>query len=112
MRILLIEDEAMIRLAMRSLLRGEGHKVVDVGDAESALDQYAEFSPDLVITDNGLPGMSGCELIAKIHQMNPVQRFIWCSGDPISDDLPNSQFISLMPKPFDINTLFSLLPIE
>ena len=68
-RVLIAEDEALIRLDLKDMLEGEGYSVVaEVGDGQQAVDQARELTPDLVILDIQMPvldGLSAAEQIAS-----------------------------------------------
>ena len=67
-RVLIAEDEALIRLDLKEMLEEEGYSVVaEVGDGQQAVDQATELTPDLVILDIQMPvldGLSAAEQIA------------------------------------------------
>ncbi|MGZ4960797.1 MAG: response regulator transcription factor [Methylomonas sp.] len=69
-RILLVDDHAIVREGYRALLAKQpGWEVVaEAGDAAHAYRLFKELQPNLVITDISLPGSSGLELIARIKQ--------------------------------------------
>ena len=65
-RIVLAEDEAIIRLDLRESLQEEGYEVVgDVGRGDKAVEMVEALRPDVAIFDIKMPGMSGLEA-AKI----------------------------------------------
>lgn len=66
----LVDDHAIVREGYRALLaKQSGLKVVaEAADGVQAYRQFKEYSPDLVITDLSLPGISGLELISRIKQ--------------------------------------------
>lgn len=68
MRILLVEDNADLRVASGGLLEGRGHAVTSVESAEAALEALAEPAEpfDAVVSDVDLPGMSGAELLRRL----------------------------------------------
>ena len=67
MKILVVEDEALLRHHLHTRL-GERAFVVDaVADAEEALYRAQEFNHDIAIVDLGLPGMSGLDLIRQLR---------------------------------------------
>ena len=70
-RILVVDDEAAARSALSELLRDEGYVVHTAGDGFKALGQLDEWSPDVVVTDVQMPGMSGIELMEKIRERVP-----------------------------------------
>jgi CheY-like chemotaxis protein len=75
-KILVVDDEAIVRRSITLLLEHDGHKVwpVDCGDA--ALAELTQRSFDLVITDFSMPGMKGDQLVAHIRRLIPTQPII------------------------------------
>lgn len=71
--ILVVDDEPWVRLFVERVLRGAGYRVVQAGSAEAALrlleDPLAPF--DLLLSDVGLPGASGAELIKAARRARP-----------------------------------------
>src|SRR5580658_2453068 len=59
MRILVVEDDAMQRLVLVSLLRSHGHEVVAVSDGNAAWEELGRKPFNIVFTDWMMPGMSG-----------------------------------------------------
>ena len=70
-RILIVEDEDTVRLAMEAALRNEGYETLAVPDAEQAMDILQRSPVDLIITDMHLPGASGIELLHKTRANYP-----------------------------------------
>ncbi len=66
-RVLVIDDHADITDSMEMLLDLMGHDVCTAGDGEAGLAAGAEFKPDVVLLDIGLPGMSGHEVARRIR---------------------------------------------
>jgi CheY-like chemotaxis protein len=79
-KILVVDDEPVIRHAMRQLLEHCGCEVEAVGDGNAALTSLAERRFDLVITDLSMPGMPGDQLVAKIRQAIPTQRILMATA--------------------------------
>jgi DNA-binding NarL/FixJ family response regulator len=72
-RIVLVEDQAIIREGLRSLLTGEKDFEI-VGEADNgreALRLVEKIRPDLVVTDLSMPQMDGMDMIASIKKQNP-----------------------------------------
>ena len=66
-RVLIAEDEALIRLDLREMLQEEGYEVVgEAGDGEMAVNLAGKLRPDLCILDVKMPRMDGIEASAKI----------------------------------------------
>jgi DNA-binding response OmpR family regulator len=71
-RILVIEDDAEITDALRRSLRQEGYEVRTAGDGVEALDAAAQFIPDLVVLDLGLPRLDGIEVCKQLRSDGDV----------------------------------------
>lgn len=80
-RILLVEDEVVLRMSVSDMLVRLGCSVAGVGSAEQALDLLTrDGSFDLLLTDLGLPGMSGEELAAEVQRRFPRLPVVIASG--------------------------------
>jgi len=84
MRILLADDQARVRFALRTLLeRQQGLQVVgEATDAEDLLDQTAKTAPDLVLLDWELPGLAAVGSLPALRQVGPDLFVIALSGRP------------------------------
>jgi len=73
-RILLVEDHAILREGLRALLEIESDLAVigDVSGTEAALEAFERLQPDLVMTDLALAGHSGIDLIAELRKRRPA----------------------------------------
>ena len=69
MKLLVVEDEALLRHHLYTRLGEQGHVVDAVADAEEALYRVNEYNHDLAIIDLGLPGMSGLERIRELRAL-------------------------------------------
>lgn len=69
--ILVVDDELGIRFFLEELLSQDGYQVVTADSAEAALQQIAAQEFDLAFIDLNLPGLSGTELIARLHRQSP-----------------------------------------
>src|ERR671932_1993850 len=73
MRILVAEDETIIRLDLRQLLEGAGHEVVaEARDGEEAIALAREHEPDLAIMDVKMPRLDGIEAARRILNERPI----------------------------------------
>lgn len=80
--IFLVEDHPVMRRALRQLVEGESDLMViaEAESAESALAQLPDFTPDLVLTDLSLPGVSGLELVEVLKLRRPELRCLVITG--------------------------------
>ncbi|HVC31530.1 MAG TPA: response regulator transcription factor [Steroidobacteraceae bacterium] len=86
-RILLVDDHAVVRTGFRLLLQARPDVAV-VGEAESgeaACQRYVELSPDVVVMDIAMPGMGGIEALRRIRAHDPQARVLALSAhdDPL-----------------------------
>ena len=86
-RVLLVDDHAVVRTGFRLLLQARSDIVV-VGEAESgetACQRYLELSPDVVVMDIAMPGMGGIEALRRIRAHDPQARVLALSAhdDPM-----------------------------
>jgi two-component system NtrC family response regulator len=68
--ILVVDDEALLRLSLRARLGQEGYELLEAGTAEEALEQLAS-EPDLVLLDFHLPDGDGLAVLRQIKQRSP-----------------------------------------
>jgi len=68
MRLLLVEDEAPLRLTLARRLEGDGYRVDQAADGEDGLFQAREYPVDLAIVDLGLPKLPGIEVVQRLRE--------------------------------------------
>jgi DNA-binding response OmpR family regulator len=84
-RILLIEDDPDIALAVQSVLDGAGFTVGTADDGRAGLRAFHERRPGLVVLDIGLPGLDGWEVLERIRDMSDVPVLILTAHNLESD---------------------------
>ena len=67
MRLLLVEDDAALRLGLARQLEGDGYRVDQAGDGEDGLFQAREYPVDLAIVDLGLPKLGGLKVVQSLR---------------------------------------------
>jgi two-component system, NtrC family, response regulator HydG len=70
-RILVVDDEAGARAALKALFGSRGYEVDLAADGATALARIAELPPDVVVTDLDMPKMDGMELLRALHEKDP-----------------------------------------
>src|SRR4029453_15055970 len=71
-RVLVVDDEPQITRVLRTVLSSQGYQVRTAAEGEVALASFAEFRPELVITDLYMPHMDGIELCRRIRALSAV----------------------------------------
>jgi two-component system, response regulator PdtaR len=72
MRILIADDETIIRLDLRGLLEAAGYEVREARDGAEAVDLAQAWNPDLAVLDARMPGLDGIEAARRINANRPV----------------------------------------
>src|SRR5512147_1813395 len=81
LRVVIVEDHALVRAGMRALLQKiDGIEVVsDVGDGWEAIKSVPSIAPDLVLMDIAMPGLNGLDATSRIVRASPTTRVILLS---------------------------------
>ncbi len=102
LRILYVEDNAMVREITLELLEQEQRHIVASETAEDALREFKQQPFDIVITDVSLPAMSGLDLARNILSIRPTMPIIVATGYGL--DLSQGKWtpnVRAIAKPFD-----------
>ena len=70
-RILVVDDENIVLVALRETLRREGYEVATALSAAEGLEQLKQGSFSVIITDHQMPGMTGLEFLARVKEIQP-----------------------------------------
>ena len=108
-RVLVVEDDDAIVDVLRRTLRQEGHEVRAATDGEQALSTAAEFVPDLIILDLGLPGMDGVEVCRRLRADGDVPILILTARSELDDRVEglDSGADDYLVKPFERQELLA-----
>ncbi|MDR3570514.1 MAG: response regulator [Syntrophobacteraceae bacterium] len=79
-RLMLVEDDPEILNLLRDMLRLKGHRVVALSDGEKALEMIDAGNFDLVLTDLGMPVISGWEIARRAKAKNPLVPVVMITG--------------------------------
>lgn len=102
-RILIVDDEEIIRDSCKQALAKEGYLVRDAEDGDSGMKVFEEFHPDLVLIDLKMPGKSGLELLEAIEAEDPtVVKIVITGYATVSSalDAMKKGAYDFIPKPF------------
>ena len=104
--ILVVDDDCTVRDLVSSILTRTGHRVMAAADAGEALRILETESPDLLLTDIVMPGMSGLTLAARAHHDRPNLRVMFMSGyaNQYEEELSGSVCLG---KPFTASRLLA-----
>ena len=103
-RVLVIDDQAMVRKVSRAILESAGYEVREASDGIDALEQFFLEKPDIVMLDLVMKGMYGLDVLQKMRELDPGVKVIVVSADiqtsshELVRDAGGAAFVN---KPFD-----------
>ncbi|WEZ84310.1 PAS domain S-box protein [Rhizobium sp. 32-5/1] len=103
--ILVCEDDWLIRASTVELLEDLGHTVIEAADAKSALAVLSERNIDILVTDVGLPDMSGIMLAERAWAIVPSLPVIYATGHSNHEGIQPGAGVQLVVKPYSGDTL-------
>jgi CheY-like chemotaxis protein len=103
--ILIIEDEAVLLELLKEMLEFEGYRIVVARNGLEGVEVYKQFKDEisLVLSDMGLPGIGGWEVLRQLRQINPSVKVILSSGfldSTVRDDMIRSGALDFIQKPY------------
>jgi PAS domain S-box-containing protein len=112
--ILVVEDEEMLMMSLQLVLVDKGYKVLAARDGIEALKIYQERKKDiaLVMTDLGLPNISGLEVCQQIKKISPKERIILATGylDPeMKEEFLKAGIQHFLFKPYDLTKVLKMV---
>ncbi|MEZ0386222.1 MAG: ATP-binding protein, partial [Verrucomicrobium sp.] len=112
--VLVVDDEAPIRMITRQTLESFGYKVILASDGAEAVTTYVEHRSEiaLVLTDMMMPVMDGAATIKVLTKMNPAIKIVAVSGVAASDAIAKAAGASVkifLPKPYTAKTLLKVV---
>lgn len=113
-RILIIDDEDMVRLTLSRMLKKLGFEVVDIGDAEAGLALYQNERDTIgfVILDMQMPGVDGLECFERLRAFDPEVRAVMATGfchPDMARRAIDQGILQVISKPFDYQQLARLI---
>jgi two-component system, response regulator PdtaR len=113
-RVLIAEDEALIRLDLAEMLREEGYEIVgEAGDGQEALELAEQLKPDLVIMDVKMPRRDGIDAAAEIASMRiaPIVVLTAFSQRELVERARDAGAMAYLVKPFTISDLIPAIEL-
>ena len=104
-RVMLVDDHAVLRTGLKLLLEQQPDVVVvaEAADAATAEADLARVSPDVVVTDLSMPGMSGVDLVHHLRERHPDLRALVVSGNPPPVEAKGA--LEFLQKPYTLQAL-------
>ena len=107
MKILIVEDEDMIREGISDYLTDSGYETLEAGDGEEALEQFSNHQVDLVLLDIQMPKLNGLEVLSEIRKTSQVPVLMLTAFQ--DEEYKMSAFAALadgyLEKPFSLSLL-------
>ncbi len=107
-RILIVDDEADIRIELAEYLEYEGYHVNAMGDGLKALEKFEAASADLVIADIKMPKLDGHEFLRRLRALDPRVPVIVITGHYSVTDLKKVtelEVTDIIKKPFRLEEI-------
>ncbi len=104
-KIMIVDDEYLIRYSLATVFRDPGTEVVAVADGKAALEAIQHGPVDLCFLDLQLPGMNGLEIMRKFREISPWTRIVIITGSVLTNAMMQSirdNAHCLIAKPFDL----------
>jgi len=115
LRVLVIDDEASVRVSLQRYLAGKGHQVETTASGEDGLLRLKASKYDAVILDMRMPDLSGEQLYERLRSNDPshAERVIFTTGDLVNDQM--RRFLDgtgrpCVSKPFEFASFDQALP--
>lgn len=104
--IMIVDDEAPLRLVVARALAGAGHTVVAASDGHEAIALMPLHDVDLVLCDLAMPGMSGYDVLKRMRAAWPETQVVFLTGsyEDITE-IVTSGADAVIPKPFELSQL-------
>lgn len=111
MRILVVDDEAIIRHLLMDVLKDDGHQVVAAENGKEAIDQVKESTFDLVFSDVHMPVLNGLETVKTIRKLDRRVFIVMMDSFPdlLSELAQEEGAITCIHKPFELGAIREVL---
>jgi CheY-like chemotaxis protein len=107
-RVLVIDDEQLVRTQLRRLLELRGYEVAEAGDGLSGIDAHRRAPADVLIVDMTMPDIDGAEVVRRIRATDSRVAIVISSGyqaEATAKRLEPGSFQAFLPKPYAMREL-------
>jgi len=113
-RVLIVDDEYMVRAVLKAVLGYGGYLVTEAVDGEDAVEQYGKASPPfaLVLMDLHMPRLNGYDALSRIRKLDPSAKAVFLSGGARDTEEQNIRYLQgavFLHKPFENQELLRLV---
>ncbi len=111
MKILVVDDEAIIRHLLTDVLKDDQHQVVAVENGKEAVDKVKDSNFDLILSDIHMPVLNGLEMIKKIRTLDKNITIVMMDSFPdlLSELAQEEGAITCIHKPFELKEIREIL---
>lgn len=105
MKVLIVDDEPLVRLSLKRALEKHGHEVAEADDGQHGFEMWQKFKPELTFLDVLMPRMTGPDLLKALRSSEKINgKVILMSAFSGEYDLDKAKSLGadlFIPKPFD-----------
>jgi len=102
--VLVCDDALFMRTLLRNILNAGGYEIAgEAATGRTAVEQFAEHRPDVVLMDMVMPAMSGLDAVRAIREIDPNARIVMCSAmgqQELVDQVLRAGACGFITKPF------------
>lgn len=98
--VLLVDNEPLVRAVLAEVLRQSGFEVRTASSGTEAVEMVRHTPPSLVLMDVQMPGLSGWETLALLHEVAPTLPVLMMSGADLHDDALTRGAAGFISKPY------------
>jgi len=113
-KILIVDDSALARRTLRSILESAGHSVAEAEDGVNALERYFLDKPDVVMLDLVMKGMYGLDVLLKLRELDHDVRVIVVSADIQTSShelVEQAGGVAFVNKPYDKHDILKAIEV-
>ena len=111
-RVLVIDDESVVRALLRRSLERRGYSVTEASGGNAGLQLLAQQQPDLIVLDMTMPGVDGAEVVGRVRDRGLTTPILLISGNvdlALERRLEPGSFQGFLRKPFSIAELMATI---